>query len=151
MKNRVYIRCERGARLEDEQKKLIKRCCAAAAKREGLGSVEVSLLITDDDGIRAINLEQRGLDKPTDVLSFPVEDDEPMGDGYTLLGDIVLSLERAREQAQQYGHSFERELAFLTVHGMLHLCGHDHETGDAPRERMEAAQEEILRALGLPR
>lgn len=131
-------------------------------------SCEVNLTLTDNEGIRMLNQEFRGLDVPTDVLSFPMVDYEIPGDfshldspeaknmyfnletGELLLGDIVISLERAREQAQEYGHSLERELAFLAAHSMLHLMGYDH-MEDAERECMEEKQERILQGLGITR
>lgn len=129
---------------------------------------EVNLTLTDNDGIRRLNQEFRELDVPTDVLSFPMVDYERPGDfshldtpdarnmyfnlesGELLLGDIVISLERAEEQAKEYGHSLERELAFLTAHSMLHLMGYDH-MEDKEREVMEQKQEQILQNLGITR
>lgn len=129
---------------------------------------EINLTLTDNDGIRTLNQEFRELDVPTDVLSFPMVDYEMPGDfshlntsdaknmyfnletGELLLGDIVISVERAQEQAQEYGHSFERELAFLTAHSMLHLMGYDH-MEDEEREVMEQKQENILQNLGITR
>jgi len=124
---------------------------------------EVGLALTDNPGIQRYNKDFRNIDEPTDVLSFPMREygvPEPstamrapapiqsaIGD---YLGDIMISTERAAEQAAAYGHGIEREMAFLTVHGMLHLLGLDHET-DADRRRMEKLQRQILRAMGLPR
>ncbi|MBO4355826.1 MAG: rRNA maturation RNase YbeY, partial [Clostridia bacterium] len=91
---------------------------------------EVSVTLTDNDEIRKINAEYRNIDRPTDVLSFPI-DDEDFDDGEKcILGDIIISAEKAADQANEYGHSFKRELAFLTVHSMLHLLGYDHETSE---------------------
>ena len=116
--------------------------------------VEISLVLTDDSGIRKLNREYRGVDMPTDVLSFPFfsEAGVAMPRDYTtrLLGDIVISTDRAASQAESYGHSYEREMAFLTVHGMLHLLGLDHETVEE-RIRMEKLQRQILYALDVPR
>jgi len=103
---------------------------------------EISLVFTDDEGIARLNMMYRGIDQPTDVLSFPM--------GRPLLGDIVISLERAVSQAREYGHSLQRELAFLTVHGALHLLGLDHES-KSDRKRMESYQKQILFVLGIPR
>lgn len=133
----------------------------------------VNVLITDLSGIQEINRDQRGIDKPTDVLSFPLaeydkeadfecfEDDISLFDPDTeeaVLGDIVLCYDRIISQAQEYGHSVRRELAFLTVHSMLHLFGYDHEHdgGDDEilikmGEKMEKAQEEILSILQISR
>jgi len=103
---------------------------------------EVSVSIVDNAEIRELNREYRKKDVPTDVLSFPM-------DGY-VLGDIIISMEKAVEQAQEYGHSVERELGFLVAHGMLHLLGYDHMDEGGERE-MFAAQKEILEAVGLGR
>lgn len=111
---------------------------------------EISLTLTDNENIHELNREHRGVDRPTDVLSFPIFDEDNMG-GKTVLGDIVLSLEKAREQAEEYGHSFEREVAFLTVHSMLHLLGYDHEEGKAQESEMFTRQEAILCKMGLAR
>ena len=122
---------------------------------------EVNLLLTDDEGIHEMNREHRGIDRPTDVLSFPMfeydEDGEIIEDyvefnemGELCLGDIVISVERAYEQAEEYGHSPEREIGFLTVHSMLHLLGYDHMTEDEEKE-MFGYQREILDSIGLTR
>lgn len=129
---------------------------------------EINLTLTENEGIRRINQEFRDLDVPTDVLSFPMVEYDTPGDfslleapdarvmyfnldsGELLLGDIVISLERAREQAEEYGHTLERELAFLTVHSVLHLMGYDHMEEDE-REEMERKQEKILQQLGITR
>lgn len=116
---------------------------------------EVSVTFTDNEGIRELNKRFRGIDRPTDVLSFPLfdyegESEEPPVDELTgMLGDVVLSLEQAEKQAEEFGHSFEREAAFLTVHSMLHLLGYDHETGDADEADMRQRQRAIMERLGL--
>lgn len=127
---------------------------------------EVNVVITDNQEIQKLNREFRGIDAPTDVLSFPlleyskpsdfsqVEDDfedcfNPET-GELMLGDIVLSVEKIQEQADAYGHSETRELAFLTAHSMLHLCGYDH-MEDKEREEMEEKQQEILNRRGYKR
>ncbi len=123
--------------------------------------VEISLMFTDDEEIRELNREHRSIDRATDVLSFPLlEYDEEgnvveeymdyNGEGEMLLGDIVISLERAAAQAEEYGHSFEREVGFLTVHSMLHLFGYDHMTPE-DEEEMFGYQEDILKEMGLLR
>lgn len=116
----------------------------------------VSITFVDDQIIQDLNRNYRGIDQPTDVLSFafdeevegthafPVDADHPH-----LLGEIVLSLERVEKQAEEYGHSFFRELAFLTVHGMLHLLGYDHQEEKETRE-MRETEEEILNSLPNP-
>jgi len=126
----------------------------------------VNVLLTDDEAIHEMNREYRNTDRPTDVLSFPMIDYETPADfsmveeapeeyadpdsGEVLLGDIVISIERMEAQAKEYGHSVRRELAFLTAHSMLHLCGFDH-MNDDERIVMEEKQEEILRRLGITR
>ena len=126
----------------------------------------VNVLLTDDTNIREMNREHRGIDKATDVLSFPMLDYETPADfsfveeepdiyadpenGDLVLGDIVISLDRAEAQAKEYNHSVRRELAFLVAHSMLHLCGYDH-IDDAERLVMEQKQEEILGRLGITR
>lgn len=116
--------------------------------------VEVSVTFVDNDTIQELNREHRAKDMPTDVLSFAMLEGEEMADlpeGEPLpLGDIIISLERCQEQATDYGHSFERELGFLTAHGMLHLLGYDHQT-PAEEAAMMAKTEEILAELGLTR
>lgn len=129
--------------------------------------IEVSVVLTDNEAIRKINAENRQIDKPTDVLSFPmieyeapadftwIEQEEPdyyfnPDSGELVLGDIVISVEKVMEQANNYGHSLERELAFLTAHSMLHLFGYDHMV-DEERLVMEKKQEEILNKLGIVR
>lgn len=124
-------------------------------------NAEVSVMFVDNESIRELNREHRDIDRATDVLSFPLfeydEDGEIIEEeldfspnGEMLLGDIVISLERAAEQAEEYGHSFEREIGFLTVHSMLHLFGFDHMTPDDEKE-MFAYQAEILDEMGLKR
>ncbi len=116
---------------------------------------EVSVTFTDNNGIQSLNKKFRGMDKPTDVLSFPLFDFEgecdepPIDEIISNLGDIVISLERASEQAEEYGHSFRREVAFLTVHSMLHLLGYDHERSDEADREMRSKQTEIMRIMGL--
>ena len=115
----------------------------------------LSITFTDNEGIRALNSEYRHKDSATDVLSFPLytmrDGDVPEDDMAAELGDIVLSLERAGEQAKEYGHSFERETAFLTVHSVLHLLGYDHETSPEDEADMFGRQRAIMESLGLPR
>lgn len=116
--------------------------------------VEVSITFVDDETIHELNREHRDVDRPTDVLSFSQLEGEEMPElpeGQLLpLGDIVISLERCTEQAADYGHSFNRELGFLTAHGMLHLLGYDHQTPEEEAAMM-GKTEEILAELGLTR
>lgn len=126
----------------------------------------VNVLLTDNTGIQEFNSTYRGIDRPTDVLSFPNLDFEVPGDfgkveeseldyfdpdtGELLLGDIIISTDKVQEQADAYGHSLKREFAFLVAHSMLHLCGYDHMT-EAESSIMERKQEEALRQLGITR
>ena len=120
-----------------------------------LNCCEVSVTFTDNEGIHELNKKFRNVDKPTDVLSFPLFDFEgeteepPVDEIMHNLGDIVISLEKAKEQAEEYGHSYEREMAFLCVHSMLHLLGYDHEISDEDDKEMRARQSEIMRIMGL--
>lgn len=125
-------------------RRTIKKSIRRAVREMGGGKHEVSVLICDNEAIRELNREWREIDKETDVLSFPMEDDSP------LLGDIVLSLEKAYEQAEAYGHSTAREIGFLTVHSMLHLYGYDH-IEEEDRVEMRAMEEKILTDIGLLR
>jgi len=110
---------------------------------------EVNLTVCDNKYIKDINKEHRGIDTPTDVLSFPFYDFNTP-DIITMLGDIVISIEKAKEQAELYGHSLKRELCFLAAHSALHLIGYDHQN-ISDRERMEEKQQSILENLGITR
>ena len=123
---------------------------------------EVNVLLTDDEGIREINREQRGVDMATDVLSFPMlelEAGKPISDrrwadpgsGLTMLGDVVLSYDRLLEQAKDYGHSRERELCYLIVHSILHLLGYDHLDEGEEKRTMRQREERVLALLGIAR
>jgi len=121
---------------------------------EGPEEAEVSLMLVDDQRIHALNLEYRGVDRPTDVLSFALkeemEDEPEIEEEDEMLGDIVISVQRARDQAEEYGHSFEREIVYLAVHGTLHLLGFDHEE-ENDKQEMRAKEEEIMAKLKLER
>lgn len=143
--------------MTEPQEDMVRRVTQRALEVAGadLGDdVEVSITLVDDATIHELNREHRGVDRPTDVLSFSqLEGEElaspPEGEPL-LLGDIVISLERCQEQAADYGHSYERELGFLVAHGMLHLLGYDHQTPEEEATMM-ATTEEILGELGLRR
>lgn len=141
--------------------------CQAVLEGEGCPyEAQVSIVLTDGRGIREMNREYRGIDRETDVLSFPNVDFEEEGvfdidedseadcfdpeTGELVLGDILISVDRVYGQAQEYGHSVRREFAFLVAHSMLHLCGYDH-MEEEERARMERRQEEILTGLGITR
>lgn len=133
----------------------VKKCCLQTLFEEGYHDhFEVSVTFADNAGIREVNRIHRGNDRETDVLSFPLFDEEgfPMNPDTDccMLGDIVISLEKAAAQAKEYGHDFRRELAFLTVHSMLHLLGYDHIREEDEAE-MFGKQELILNSLGITR
>ena len=126
---------------------LVRKAIEATLQFEGVQEpAEVSVTFTDDRGIRAINQAYRGLDKPTDVLSFPLF--ETAG-GTRQLGDIVLSLERCLAQGEEFGHGFARECAFLTVHSTLHLLGYDHVNSAEEEREMREKQTAIVDRMGL--
>jgi probable rRNA maturation factor len=143
--------------VKEEQLETIEKLLNYAAKLENVDhNAEVSITFVDNETIQEINREYRSIDKPTDVISFALEE---MGENEVeivgedlprVLGDIIISIPKAREQAEEYGHSFMRELGFLAVHGFLHLLGYDHETPE-DEKKMFTRQEEILEAYGLKR
>ena len=146
----------------EERLELLLRVITAALDAEGVDvPCEVNVLITSDEEIHAINLEQRDVDRPTDVLSFPMFElapgDKPEADwadpdtGLVPLGDMVISLERCAAQAEEFGHSLERELSYLAVHSVLHLLGYDHMDEGPMKAQMRAREEAILETLNLTR
>lgn len=135
---------------------LIRRCCNAVLTMEQFNdSAEISVRFVDNEQIKELNTQFRNIEKETDVLSFPLgengEYDRNPANGAALLGDIVISIEKAMEQAEEYGHSLDREVAFLTVHSMLHLLGYDHVQGGMEAVRMREKEETVLTQLGLKR
>ncbi|RAI81931.1 rRNA maturation RNase YbeY [Macrococcoides caseolyticum subsp. hominis] len=132
----------------------IERLLIFAAEQEGINEeAEVAVSFVDENEIQAINKAYRNKDAVTDVISFALEegeDDFEMPDEPRVLGDIIICVKRALEQAEEYGHSFERELGFLSLHGLLHLLGYDH-MNEADEARMFGRQDEILDAFGLRR
>lgn len=162
----IPVERETDIKLGFDEEALIRRVCLAALDAENCPyEAEVDVLLTDDGSIRVINKEERGIDRATDVLSFPALDLPAPGDfsrveedpllfhpetGELLLGDMVISLDKVRQQAVEYGHSEERELAFLTAHSMYHLMGYDHEEEEG-RIEMEARQEALLQRLSITR
>ena len=139
----------------EDFEKLVKDCTRAALAEEEIeDDAEVSVTLVDNARIREMNAEFREIDRETDVLSFPLGDEngfevDPDTDAI-LLGDIVISLEKANAQAEEYGHSFKREVAFLVTHSLFHLLGYDHMTEDGEKE-MFAKQEKVLQQLGITR
>lgn len=144
--------------IDGETFEFIEQLLHHAAETEGItNETEVSLTFVTNAEIREINREYRGKDSPTDVISFAMEEQgegeiEIIGeeDIPDVLGDIIISIERAKEQAEEYGHSYKRELGFLTVHGFLHLLGYDH-MNEADEKEMFSRQDEILHSFGLRR
>lgn len=134
-------------------KDLIRSVVSAVLDFEGVSAeCEMSVLLVDDRSIRELNRDFRSIDRATDVLSFP-SGDYPLEDGaeYLYVGDMALSLERARRQAEEYGHSYEREVAFLTAHSVLHCLGYDHVNGEEEEKEMFSRQEAILQGMGISR
>lgn len=160
---RIILENEQNAvKISEEIEETIKRVIDASLEYEGCDfDAEVSVTIVDNEAIREINNETRNIDAPTDVLSFPmlyfdeegniVDSDYDMDGDCILLGDIVISAERAKSQAEEFGHSYIREIAFLTVHSMLHLLGYDHVDDPEGERIMFKKQEEILDMLGIKR
>ena len=152
--------------IDDRQKKvkipsgtrlLVRRACKAVLQYENFDKpAEISVSFVDDEEIHSLNKQYRNVDRSTDVLSFPQfnkgeEYKASPETGRVAIGDIVISVEHAVAQAEEYGHSFEREMAYLTVHSMLHLLGYDHENGGLEQVRMREREEGVLNQLGLPR
>ncbi len=163
----LYMEDETESRFSFSAEETAKLVCEAVLETEGCPyEAQVNLVLTDDAGIKELNREARGIDRATDVLSFPNVDFEKEGvfdiqesqeadcfdpdTGELILGDIMISVDKIREQAESYGHSEKREFAFLVAHSMLHLCGYDHMEEDEARE-MERRQEEILTRLNITR
>ena len=137
---------------------IIKKCINATLNAEGVKSdCEINVLVTNDKGIHAVNLASRQIDRPTDVLSFPMfqlepgnppadwEEYEDFETGLVPLGDMCISLERAQAQAKEFGHSAKREVGYLTIHSMLHLLGYDH-LDEGPMKKQMRAREEAIAA-----
>ncbi len=164
MKHKIYFQNrQKQIPITPAIRALIKKAITEALAEEAFPrAAEVSVSFVDHEEIHALNREYRGKDRPTDVLSFPMweEDDlvpddtvgdvDPNGEA-VLLGDIVISAEKAVAQAAEYGHAPEREFAFLAVHSTLHLLGYDHETSAEDERYMNERQEAVLRAVGQPR
>lgn len=157
MSNKIYItNSQKAVKVPTGIKILIRRSCNAVLAIEGFEQpCEVSVTFVDNAEIAQLNGDYRNKPQPTDVLSFPLGEDDTYDvdqeSGALLLGDIVISLEKAMEQAELYGHSLQREVAFLTVHSMYHLLGYDHENGGAEAMLMREKEETALAKLGLQR
>jgi len=128
----------------DKELKELKELLVSVAKDEGLENILFNVIIIDNSRIREINREYRNIDRETDVISFALEDDKTFNlEEFRVLGDIYISIDKARSQAMEYGHSFKRELSFLAIHGFLHLLGYDHIEKEE-EEVMFKKQEEVL-------
>lgn len=143
----TITRTRRGLGFPDTQR-YVKRAAAAALKAEGVTvPCELDVTLTDDAVIHTINREQRGVDRPTDVLSFPI-DEMDYDTNRRYLGDMVLSLERAEAQGEEYGGGFKHEAQYLTVHSVLHLLGYDHLDEGEEKAKMRAREKAIMKELG---
>ena len=157
MSNKVLITNEQNAvKVPSGLRILIRRSCNAVLEYENFdGPAEISVTFVDNARIHELNKQYRDKDAPTDVLSFPMgengEYDLNEDTGAYILGDVVISMEKAVEQAEMYGHSLSREVGFLTVHSMLHLLGYDHENGGIEAVIMREKEETVLSRLGLSR
>ena len=134
---------------------LVRRCCNAVLRLEEFGApAEISVTFVDNKKIHELNKQYRHKDAPTDVLSFPMGEngvyDINHATGAKILGDIVISMEKAVEQAERFDHSLDREVGYLTAHSVLHLLGYDHERGGIDRVRMREKEEQVMTQLGLP-
>ena len=161
-KHQISISTEVEGADTEETSALIRSTIATALAAQGVEvPCEIDVLLSNDAGIHAINLDMRGVDRPTDVLSFPMFDltpgEKPQEEwadpdsGCVPLGDMVLSLERVEAQAQEYGHSRERELSYLVVHSVLHLLGYDHLDEGPQKAQMRAREDAIMEEIGLTR
>lgn len=159
MKLKIYYANEQKiVKIPLSLRSLINRVVKATLENENFKKdAEVSVSFVNNETIHKLNLEYRRKDKPTDVLSFPMtdgdeeEDDIDLSTGAVMLGDIIISAEKAMEQANEYGHGIEREICFLAVHSTLHLLGYDHETSEDDEKYMNQTQETILQKIGLTR
>jgi len=161
LKHRIYVTRKQRSKEFQSVTLLVRRCVKATLDAEGVNyPCEVHVLITNDREIQTINKETRGIDRPTDVLSFPsfefapghFKADDSFLDpetGRIFLGDIVVSLERVVEQAEEFGHSRQRELAYLVIHSTLHLLGYDHTDEGVEKARMRRREKEILSRIGI--
>ncbi|HET7657958.1 MAG TPA: rRNA maturation RNase YbeY [Bacillales bacterium] len=152
----IDIHDETGLVTEEQMNTIIQLLQASAESEKIPDETEVSVTFVDDERIRELNRTYRDLDKSTDVLSFALQEESEdelsiVGEGLPeTLGDIIISVQRAKEQAVEYQHSFMRELGFLAVHGFLHLCGYDH-MNEVDEKEMFSRQNELLESYGLKR
>ena len=149
----IQISYDDGIDRDSKIEEIIQKVCDEVSRVYGLEDDELSILLCYNKRIHELNKEYRGFDRPTDVLSFALnegDDYEGSEEEHHLLGDMIISLERTREQAIEYGHSFERELAYLTTHSCLHILGYDHMT-DEDKKEMRTEEEFVLSNLGYVR
>ena len=146
-KLKLSLRCERGVKCPPALRARIKTAARTTLDAEEFaGPCELSVLLTDDEGIHAINRQFRDVDRPTDVLSFPMGVEDPVSGRY-MLGDMVLNVDRAAAQGAEFGHGADHEISYLTVHSVLHLLGYDHvDEGEMKRE-MRAREKIIMKIL----
>lgn len=156
MEHEVYVSRERKALGHNNSAALIKKAVRLALDAEGVGvPCEISVMLTDDEGIRSVNSEFRGIDRATDVLSFPLNELTPgefdpdgcerdMDTGAVMLGDMMISVPRCAAQGEEFGHGYEREIMYLTVHSVLHLLGYDHVDEGEMKRQMRAREKEIM-------
>ena len=156
IKHEIYVSREKTGLGHNNAAVLIKKTIDRALAAQGIDvPCIVSVMLTDDEGIHEINREFRGIDRATDVLSFPLNELVPgkfdpemcerdMDSGAVMLGDMMISLERCEEQGEEFGHGFEREICYLTVHSVLHLLGYDHVDEGEMKEQMRKREKEIM-------
>lgn len=156
MEHEIYVSRERKALGHNNSAALIKKAVRLALDAEGVGvPCEISVMLTDDEGIRSVNSEFRGIDRATDVLSFPLNELTPgefapeecerdMDTGAVMLGDMMISVPRCAAQGEELGHGYEREIMYLTVHSILHLLGYDHVDEGEMKRQMRAREKEIM-------
>lgn len=152
----VIINDQKAVKIPTGIRILLRRCCNAVVQLEKLnGEYEVNITFVDNKKIRELNKKYRNIDKPTDVLSFPMGENGKYPTnpetGYKILGDVVISVERAVFQAEEYDHTLRRELGFLTTHSVLHLLGYDHVNGGIEASKMREREEEVMTLVGQPR
>lgn len=145
---------QKAVKIPTKMRMLVRRSCIATLQLENVqGPSEIEVSFVDDNEIKELNEKFRNIESSTDVLSFPLgengEYDINPETGAKMLGDVVISLEHAVSQAERFGHSFEREVAYLTVHSVLHLLGYDHVNGGLEQVRMREKEEAVLAELGL--
>lgn len=151
----IYVSREKRNLGHNNSAALIKKAAAMALRAEGVEQAIISVMLTDDEGIRSVNREFRGVDRATDVLSFPLNELQPGAfnpadcetdpeTGAVLLGDMMISVPRCAEQGEDFGHGYEREIMYLTVHSVLHLLGYDHVDEGEMKQQMRQREKEIM-------